>query len=637
MCFHLRRSFIAGIGLFFSILGFQALHAQCDNLVPNGGFELNNGLPNDDCSWGLAVGWTNAATSSECNSSNGTPDYFHLEGQGELSSLPLNYFSELLPLEGSAVMGIGGNLSFLDNAREYISITLNSPLVIGESYSLSFSMTIGTPQVGGLYTDGWGVLLSEGIVLQPTGTNGLIAPTGSLFSVPGVFTSQEWQTFTFDFVADQAYTQLTFGNFLSDAEQTIQEYGTQEFISLAYVFIDDFVLEGGSLNAPELDLGADFDLCTATSTINAAVDGALSYSWNNGANTSEILVAALGLYAVSVEWTCGVVVDSVVVNPCPVLTVDLGLDLTLCEGESATITSTVSGGLAPYTYQWSVPLQTNAQAVQVSAIQNTLISLQVTDASGSTAIDDVAITVNANLLDIDLGPDTILCPGESISLDATTALATGYAWNTGNNASTQLISEPGEYSVAISSLCNVVSDAIVVTSGAIDLPVFANTAAICPGDEVNIGPTLLATSDVVWSDDPSASFPRSIDETGLYTITVTDSCGTRNFDITVAPKNCGCEVFIPNCFTPDNDGLNDVFFAEISCDLAAYDLRIFNAWGQEIFQSNDPTQKWTGGATEAAEYFAQDGVYNYILKIETTEANGLANVEYIKGSVLMIR
>jgi gliding motility-associated-like protein len=177
----------------------------------------------------------------------------------------------------------------------------------------------------------------------------------------------------------------------------------------------------------------------------------------------------------------------------------------------------------------------------------------------------------------------------------------------------------------------------VIDNAAIEVPDFASSIALCSGDEVLIGPTAFELTDATWSDDADAPFPRSIDETGLYTIVVTDSCGSRQFDISVTPKNCGCDIYIPNCFTPDNDGLNDVFYAEINCELTFYDLRIFNTWGQEIFQSSDPTQKWTGGASNPTGYFAQDGVYNYILNVQTATANASEIVQSIAGSVILIR
>ena len=383
---------------------------QCPSLVPNGGFEENAGIPTDDCSWALANGWTNAATSSDCNSNNGTPDYFHLQGVGSLSSLPVNYFADLLPFEGNAVMGIGGNLSFLPNAREYISIALTSPLVVGNEYTLSFSMNNGIPQVGGMYTDGWGVLLSTGVVLQPVGTNGLIAPTGNLFSVPGVFSSQVWQTYTYTFIADQAYTQLTFGNFLSDANQTRIMYGVQDFVSLSYVFIDNFILEGATVPPPVVDLGPDFELCDGPTALNATTSGALSYLWNTSNPSSTLNVTAPGQYFVDVEWACGVVSDTINVFECPV--------------------------------------------------------------------------------------------------------------------------------------------------------------------------------------DPPVDPPVDTTDTTQYF----------------------CDIYVPNSFSPNDDGANDYFAPVFECEIASYEFRIFNRWGVEIFSTTDPYEKWTGVAKEKSTYAAQNDAYIWAIK-----------------------
>ncbi len=75
-------------------------------------------------------------------------------------------------------------------------------MVVGNEYTLTFSMTIGSPLVGGIYTNGWVFLLSNGPVFQPTGTLGLINAPGYEVLIPAVFTSETWQTFTFTFVAE---------------------------------------------------------------------------------------------------------------------------------------------------------------------------------------------------------------------------------------------------------------------------------------------------------------------------------------------------------------------------------------------------------------------------------------------------
>lgn len=200
--------------------------AQCTNLVPNGSFEDFSALPNDDCDWFLANGWTNAATSSQCNSSNGTPDYYHeLSPGGFASTLPSNFYATLAPFDGQAVMGLGGYLSFVTNAREYLSIELTCPLVPGETYELQFQITTGSPNVNGFFTNGWAVALTENPLLQPVGTNGPITSIVPQFRVNGVMSNPAWQSESFTFTATEAARYLTFGNFLTDAQQIRQQSG----------------------------------------------------------------------------------------------------------------------------------------------------------------------------------------------------------------------------------------------------------------------------------------------------------------------------------------------------------------------------------------------------------------------------
>lgn len=212
------------------------------SLVPNGGFETYSALPFEDCDWDLATGWNNAATTDFCNTSNGTPDYYHILGTGFYSALLSNYFADVLPFEGDAFMGIGGRVNLSPDSREYIAIPLTSPLVVGESYTMSYSITNGTPNVGCLFIDGWGASLSIGPILQTPGTNNVIPIADFDYFVPGVFSAEDWQTYTFTFTADQAYDTFTFGNFFTTASQTVTTFGAV-FFKVAYIFIDDISIK----------------------------------------------------------------------------------------------------------------------------------------------------------------------------------------------------------------------------------------------------------------------------------------------------------------------------------------------------------------------------------------------------------
>ncbi len=303
----LRAAVLSGlVGLLCPASG----QGQCTNLVPNGSFEIFSALPDDDCDWFLATGWTNAATSSECNSSNGSPDYYHeLSPGGFASTLPNNFYATINPFEGQAVMGLAGYLTFSGNVREYLGIELTCPLVPGTTYELQFQITAGSPNGNGFFTDGWAVALTENPLLQPTGTNGPITAVTPQFVVGGVVSSAGWQAVSFTFTATEAARYLTFGNFLTDAQQTRTQSGASVAFALAYVFVDAFSLTPVGAT-PTLVL-EDITRCTPPNAVEIAPGpfACATYAWSTGATTPSITLTAAGTYSLTVTTPCGILTD----------------------------------------------------------------------------------------------------------------------------------------------------------------------------------------------------------------------------------------------------------------------------------------------------------------------------------------
>ncbi|TVR38588.1 MAG: hypothetical protein EA392_08925 [Cryomorphaceae bacterium] len=93
-------------------------------------------------------------------------------------------------------------------------------------------------------------------------------------------------------------------------------------------------------------------------------------------------------------------------------------------------------------------------------------------------------------------------------------------------------------------------------------------------------------------------------------------------------------VYIPNAFTPNEDGINDLFSIEgLGIDPGNFRLRIFNRWGQLVFESSDPELKWNGSDT-SGKYYAQDEVYVYHLQVGSTAT--LETYEF-RGSITVLR
>ena len=90
--------------------------------------------------------------------------------------------------------------------------------------------------------------------------------------------------------------------------------------------------------------------------------------------------------------------------------------------------------------------------------------------------------------------------------------------------------------------------------------------------------------------------------------------------------------FVPNAFTPNNDGVNDVFRVAGE-HLRGYQLEIFDRWGNLVFFSEDPQEVWLGNdQIQSGDHFLPDGVYNWRLRHELRDGPRLLN-----GHVVLVR
>ncbi len=114
---------------------------------------------------------------------------------------------------------------------------------------------------------------------------------------------------------------------------------------------------------------------------------------------------------------------------------------------------------------------------------------------------------------------------------------------------------------------------------------------------------------------------------------VLDICGEcllpddPDFDL-----SCFDQVYVPNAFTPDNDGVNDVFQIGFNQTLDFFEIRIYNRFGNEIFFSNDQHFSWLG-EVKNGEHFVQPGVYSYVISYSSE----LPLVQKQFGSVVVVR
>lgn len=93
-------------------------------------------------------------------------------------------------------------------------------------------------------------------------------------------------------------------------------------------------------------------------------------------------------------------------------------------------------------------------------------------------------------------------------------------------------------------------------------------------------------------------------------------------------------VYIPNAFTPNQDGANDVFKTVITGpEIELYELRIINRSGKEIFYSTDPKEVWVGDQ-DGDSYLSSPSLYVYFLRLKTAES---IDIKTYKGHITVIR
>jgi len=212
---------------------------------------------------------------------------------------------------------------------------------------------------------------------------------------------------------------------------------------------------------------------------------------------------------------------------------------------------------------------------------------------------------NSILPSIDLGNDTSICNGDSIKISAGIGF-NSYLWNTGSINQSIIINSGGQYWVSVKdSLCSN-SDTINVTNNS-NSSQSINDTTICNGDTYTI--KLNPSYSYQWWDG-SLFYENNLTQSGFYWVQIIDNCKTYTINFNLSIKDCNCNIFIPNVFTPNNDGINDFFFPVISCETYDYHFIIFNRWGQIIYESSTQALKWDG-TFENKE--VPEGVYFYIL------------------------
>jgi gliding motility-associated-like protein len=363
--------------------------------------------------------------------------------------------------------------------------------------------------------------------------------------------------------------------------------GNSEFASGFYalpnftdhIFINDF--------AGDVDLGDD-QLLTCTSgplTLDAQNVGA-TYLWSTGETTQTIEVSEAGTYSVTVTSECGMLSDEVIVtdeNPAP--SIVIAGTTAVCPGETTILTAASNEEV---TYAWS----TGETTVSIEVDQPDTYAVTVTDLCGEENVDSIQVVFLENS-SITIQGETVVCEGSTITLEAESPAANSYEWSEGTTGSTIDISTGGSYSLVVTNDCEVLDTSFFIEELPLPEVEIISDPVLCPGTDKRIEVESENIDVFAWSNGQDRE-EITVSEWGLYTIEASNDCGVVMDSIILVPQGCDNCYYIPNAFSPNDDGRNDLFLPVGVCPTENYHLRIFSRWGALVFESKDEGQGWDG-------------------------------------------
>ncbi|MEL6140971.1 MAG: SdrD B-like domain-containing protein, partial [Bacteroidota bacterium] len=310
------------------------------------------------------------------------------------------------------------------------------------------------------------------------------------------------------------------------------------------------------------------ELCEeeATATFTATDAGAgANYTWNFGSDATPQTATGIGphnvVYASDGTKTVSLQVElnnctasdnfTVTVFDRPTVTV---ADVTVCSEEDATLTAAVSGGQAPYTYEWESSTSTLASATYPEITFNQSYSVTVTDANGCTAV--ATGNINVNPLPVpDASDDLTICEGESTTLFVegvffSTAEPFVYEWWEQSDPAT-IISTTDEVTVMPSQL-GVTNYIVRVTdaNGCKERDIVMVT--VVPNPEVTVADVTICDGDVATLNavasggNGSFTYLWSNGET-TPSIDVTPGVGDTDYSVTVTSTYTTSDGGVTNC------------------------------------------------------------------------------------------
>lgn len=375
--------------------------------------------------------------------------------------------------------------------------------------------------------------------------------------------------------------------------------------------------------------------------------GVYSYSWNHalGNNSSHVVSpGSTSTYTVTVtdQNGCSSLPGQTMVTVNDINNVDFTVtgNHPICLGESVALSAAATGGIGVYTFAWNGGAFTGPGPFNFSPVNDSTYTVSVTDECGNSLTEYVPVVVHA-LPDISLPPiEATACGSIRVEFSNTYPIQPGdqYEWLingntlTGNNTS-YIFNNSGTYTIQLtvenSNGCEATASSLATIS------ILPQADAIIDAVNHVVGeftPEMQFINHSLFANVYSWDFgdghtsdkeaPRHLyEQDGVYTVRMIANnqynCpDTVSMEVTVRPEPT---LYVPNAFTPDGDGTNDVFMAK-GTHIQEFQLLIFDRWGTVVYKTDNLMSGWDGTVNGNE---AKQDVYVYKIQYKTNESEVL--------------